>query len=328
MTRVTLVNTSHWTLENNDTIDSNYCTVWIQMLTLLDHKVLYATILLTFSPVAILLNLILIVSFISTKQVTQNTSNLVIFVLCFSDLIVGAVSMPLKSNILLNVTSNNSCMKVNILIFFNAFQSFSVMLTVLLAIDRYLHMNPCIQSRSSKLRKFMEKPRIYYLVVSLFIICMLLFGFNGFYSSKMMMFAAIITSLSLLSIHLIIVTCLYAKGYLRIRNFTDSNPVYCENTGSSGSTPDYVLRLYKTVLILILLEFFQYVSYCLIWITATVLLLLEKVHVSMFVTVGEFSALFMYAGCFTNCLAVLHFNKQARHWILKQLKIKSIEVTN
>ena len=325
MTRVILVNASHGTLENNDDIYSIYCIAWSQLLAFLDHKVLYAAILLTFSPIAILLNLILIISFISTHQLTQNISNLLICVLSFSDLIVGVVSMPLKSSILLNITSNNYCTKINILIFFNCFQNFSAMLTVLLAIDRYLHMNPCIQSRPSKLRKLMEKPKIYYLIISLFIICLLLFGFNGFYNSEMLMYAAIITSLSLLSIHIIIITFLYARGYLRIRKFTDSNPVYCDNDGSSASTPDYVRRLYKTVLVLILLALFQYVSYCLVWITATVLLLLEKVKVSMFVTVGEFSALFMYAGCITNCFAVLHFNKQARHWILKQLRITQTE---
>ena len=321
MTRGQLVDVSYWKLGNNHTTDFYNCIAWYKMVEVIHHKVLHAAILLTFSPIAILLNLILIVSFVATRQVTQNTSNFLIFVTCFSDLTVGAIIMPFKATILLNTTGDDVCMKTNVLTLLSAFEHYSIALTVLIAVDRYLHMNPSIQSRPSKLRKLLKKPKIYYLTVLVFFIYISLLAFKAFFHFQVVKNLVNTLLLSLLSIHIIIITFLYARGYLRIRKFTDSNPVYCDNDGSSASTPDYVRRLYKTVLVLILLALFQYVPNCLTWITFASLLFVKRYDtlskVAYFI---EISSLLMQAGCITNSLAVLYFNKQARHWISKLLR--------
>ena len=306
-------------MEANCTDAVGHCIGWFQIVTSINHKELYVAILLTLSPIVIVSNLILVASFIATRQATQNASNIAIFVISLSDLIVGAVSLPLKASLFWDLTA--ICTKMEVVYFFNAFEHFSVILTALLAVDRYLHMNPRIQSHPSKLRMLMKKPKIYYVIIAFFFAYTSLFAFNAFYNSEILTTIMKALLLYSLSIHIIIITFLYARGYLRIRKFTDSNPVYCDNDGSSASTPDYVRRLYKTVLVLISIAFFQYVPYCLIWNTLTALSLLKKIDMKSWYTVGEYSSLFIYAGSFTNCFAVLHFNKQARYWVLKQLRI-------
>ena len=137
-----LTATSLSLVRNNYTATGNYCTTLSQITEYFAHKVIYAAFLLTFSSITVFGNIILIVSLIATQQVTQNTSNILIFVLRFSDLTIGAICMPLKSGIFLNLAASDLCMKFKMLQLLNAFEHFSVVLTMLLAIDRYLHMNP------------------------------------------------------------------------------------------------------------------------------------------------------------------------------------------
>ena len=133
------------------------------------HKIPYAAILVILSFIAIILNLTLIVSFIATRQVTKNTSNILIFALSLSDLATGVVSMPLVASILLDKKAVDLCIKSKVFIILSGNGQYSVLLTVLLAVDRYLHMNPNIQNRPSLMRKILKKPNIYYSMTSLFI---------------------------------------------------------------------------------------------------------------------------------------------------------------
>ena len=310
-------------MKSNYTTTGSYCTTLSQITKYFEHEVVFATFLLTFSPVTVLGNITLIASFIATRQVTQNTSNILIFVLRFSDLAIGAICMPLKAGIFLNVAARDLCMKFKMLQLFNAVEHFSVLLTMLLAIDRYLHMDPDIQRHPSKLKMLFKKPNIYYIMILASLFCILVSSFTAFYDSNILINATRSLSLALLSFSIIFLTCLYTKGYLRIRHFADNNPVYHETGGPSGSTPDYVRRLYKTVLTLILLTFIQYVPYCLICITIGLFYAATEVNNHIISTYFfEVSVLIMYAGCFTNCFAVIYFNKQARHWITHKMGIK------
>ena len=167
-----------------------------------------------------------------------------------------------------------------------------------------------------------KKPNIYCIVLLALLFCMLVSSFAAFYGNSTLINITRSLSLALLSSAIIFITCLYIKGYLRIRHFADNNPVYHETGRPCGSTPDYIRRLYKTVLILILLTFIQYVPYCLVCIAVGIFYAAKGVNDSLvFAYFLEASALIMYAGCFTNCFAVIYFNKQAKHWITEKLGI-------
>ena len=284
------------------------------------HKVPYAAILLIFSPITILLNLILIVSFIVTRQVTQNTSNILLYVLSFSDLAIGAVSMPLTASNLLNMNDDSFCIKGKVLSVITSINHSSLILTILLAVDRYLHMNPDIQNRPSRFAKILERPYIYYLIVIVFITCNSLSASIAFMFSTKMKVAIAITITGILFIQIIIITCLYIRGFLRIRKFADNSPVYSESVGSTASRPDYVRRLYKTVMVILSLTFVQYLPYNVIIFLSMIYPKLS--YIEIFAYFFDFATLSIYAGSFTNCFAVLYFNSSAKEWIFRKIGIR------
>ena len=284
------------------------------------HKQTYAAILLAFSPITILFNLSLIISFIATRQVTQNTSNILIFALSFCDLTSGTIFMPLRANTLLNLNAGDFCIKAKLLVMLSSNGQSSLILTSLIALDRYLHMNPDITNRPSRIRKILKRPNIYFVLAITFIVtntfsAVLAFTFHD---SEISLFASIFTIMQ--SIQLVLVACLYAKGYLRIRKFADNNPVYNE---PMGSTPDYVRKLYKTVLVIVALALIQHVPYCIVSIVLTAQHSPTQLSSHpVFSYFNDFATLSMHAGCFTNCLAILYFNTQARTWIFKNTGIQ------
>ena len=286
---------------------------WLEMFA---HKEAYAIILLIVSPITTLLNLTLIISFIATKQVTQNTSNILIFVLSWYDLIAGAVSMPLTANIFLDFNSDDSCIKVQLLFILSSKESFSLLMNFLLALDRYLHMNPDIQARPSRLQKILNTPSIYFVIVLTVITSNVISVIAAFQFYEKSTLIANFTFTGLLLMQLVVVACLYTKGYLRIRKFADSSPVYSQ---PMGSTPDYVRKLYKTVLVILSLAFIQYVPFCVISILLAVHSnATQLISNPVFAYSFEIATLSTNAGCFTNCLAILHFNDRAKNWIFKK----------
>ena len=298
------------------------CNAVAYWLLLYKHQVVYAILLSIFTPITIILNLSLIASFIATRQVTHNTSNILIFALSLIDLITGVVSMPLTANVLLHSNQDGTCTKSKVLIIFNNSGQASMILTSLLALDRYFHMNPDIHNRPSRMKKILKAPNIYYVLTFVFIIVNALsfaiaFGLNQKLTGSIAIFFTI-----LLSIQLILIACLYSKGYLRIRKFADNNPAYNE---PMGSTPDYVRRLYKTVLVIVSLTFIQYIPYSIVSITLVAHHSPKQLNSNpVFAYFFELATLSLHAGTFTNCLAILHFNSRAKNWILHKTGFRRI----
>ena len=301
-------------MNQNMTIDAcSNIREWFEMF---EHKEAYAIILLVFSLITILLNLSLIISFIATKQVTQNTSNILIFALSWNDLIAGAVSMPLTANFLLDFNSDDHCIKAKLIFMLSSKEQFSLLMNFLLALDRYLHMNPDIQARSSRIQKILKAPSIYYIIVITVITSNIISTFAALQFHKEGTFMLNFTFTGFLLTQLVVVACLYTKGYLRIRKFADNNPVYSE---PAGSTPAYVRKLYKTVLVLVSLALVQYVPFCVISVLLSIHDNPTKLKSNpVFAYCFDIGILSTNAGCFTNCLAILYFNDRAKNWIFKK----------
>lgn len=293
------------------------------------HKVMFASILLALSPVSILLNLTLIISLVAAKQVTQNISSLLIFIMTLCDFVSGAVGMPLAGSILLDLTQNDVCIELRILIIVGGFVTYSTILAALTAIDRYLHMNPNIRRDRSLVKHIFEKPTIYYLLVLVFICSISYPAIIAFHMIRNQTLDTVIGFIStgFLVIYIVVTTCLYTRGYLRIRKFTDNNLIYGEAVGQNGRKPDYVRRLYKTVLALVLLACFHVLPLCLLK-GSMVLAYFFKISVDTNILpyFFEISLLLFYTNCITNCLVIFHFNKTARHWIKKKIGIKRTNI--
>ena len=287
------------------------------------HRIPFASVVIAFSPIVVFSNLFLIASFIATRQVTQNTSNLIIFLISLCDLTSGVIFLPITANILLDINAKDVCLKSEIFTFLCALINVSTLLTVFLGIDRYLHMNPDIRNRQSRIKKIFKTPCIYYLIGFLVTFLMAYFAFAAFYiHGNAFIDIASFFLTSLVTTAITITACLYTKGYLRIRNFTDSNPVYC-NSGGSSERPEYVRSLYKTVMVLVCLVCIHYLPLSIISIVAAILKY-SKISFdgNLFAYFYEFAVLLVYASWFTNSFAILYFNKKAKNWIISKLRLK------
>ena len=292
----------------------NNCIELSSILQFIPHKVPFASILITFSLLTVLLNSILIFSFVATKQVTQHTSNLLIFFISLSDLATGLIFMPIVANILLYTDTEDICLKLKIYVLGGGFGTFSAMLAVLVAIDRYLHMNPDLHNRQSITRKMFKMPFVFISILVVFWLIMslpIVTIFRGI-ENGMLNVAISCTSVVILASLILITVALYTRGYLRIRRVADNNPVYRE----SGETPEYVRSLYKTVLVLVLLVCVHLVPYFGLRLALMIVSILKvPYNVAIMNLTFEFSLLLSYSSCITSSMAVLYLNKKAKNWI-------------
>ena len=108
----------------------------------------------TLGLVILTINIVLIVSFFATKQSMKNTSNLLIVCLSISDCLIGAIVMPMLMMESLWFDSERFCSIIRLsLPLRHLFCGMSFAMMMLLAIDRYIHMNPNVLENESKFAK-------------------------------------------------------------------------------------------------------------------------------------------------------------------------------
>ena len=276
-----------------------------------------------FAPMTALLNGLLMTSFIATKQVHLNTSNFLIMCVSLSDLLNGALAMPLLASFLYEINFKKSCdifkpaQAAN-----NFFATLSSILTLLIAIDRYLNMNPSLE-RSSRCAKVFQRPKIYYLVTFI-AIGALIQSFIIIYAIEVDIestkFACMIfLNFLMVTLGICAVAVLYTKAYIRVRNFTDASPIYKERNGNT-TRPQYVRNLYRSVLILVLMMMLVYVPLCFAQMSVTVNILTGSKNVVVVHTFLHLAGILLHFNCIINSLVILWFNKAAKQWVLTKIR--------
>ncbi len=109
-------------------------------------------IFIIYSSVIIVVNILLIVSMIATKQNLKKSSNLLIACLSIADSFTGAIMMPFlgvesiwyDSPWICLLGTISKCLQV-------FFSGVSMNITLLLALDRYVHMDPEFHRSPSRL---------------------------------------------------------------------------------------------------------------------------------------------------------------------------------
>ena len=283
-------------------------------------------VLALLSPLTVCLNALLMASFIATKQVYINATNFLMMCLCLSDLLNGAVALPLLAYAVLHNHSTNNCSTVMIAqIASFLFPVLSGIITLLIAIDRYLNMNPNLDRRS-RCYKLFQRPYLYRLLtfLSISILVLSLAGRLMLYYVKTVepKHLAMISlgSVVLLAIAVYAIAALYIKGYIRIRKFTEASPLYTERNGKAVR-PQYVRSLYRSVLVLVIIMLLIYVPICLTH-TAVSVYTFTASHIEHFVVILCYNiiGLLMYLNCIVNSLVILWFNKVAKQWVLNKMK--------
>ena len=246
--------------------------------------------------------------------------------LCLSDLLNGAVALPLLAYAVLPNHSSNNCAAVMIAqIAGFLFPVLSGIITLLIAIDRYLNMNPNLDRRS-RCYKLFERPHVYFLLtfLSISIFAISLAGRFMLYYVKTVetRHLAMISlgSVVLLAIAVYAISALYIKGYLRIRKFTEASPIYRERNGRAVR-PQYVRNLYRSVFVLVILMLLIYVPICVMHIAVSVYTFTVS-HIQHFVVILCYNiiGLLMYLNSIVNSLVILWFNKTAKQWVLSTMK--------
>ena len=274
------------------------------------------------SPITMSLNALLMVSFIATKQVSLNTTNFLIMCLCLSDFLTGAVPMPVLASVQFSNDDTIRCIGFKTAqVTTGCFTFASVFLTVLIATDRYLNMNPNIERRS-RCYKVFQAPYIYYFlafVTTSMLGLSIVNTLTANVKTRSNVGLLIIVNVILLTTAVCIIAILYIKGYLRIRKFTEASPIYRERNGNA-TRPQYVRNLYRSVLILVVLMMLIYVPLCITTIAISIDVFIRSSSVNRFAySMYSLAVLLLYLNCVINALVMLWFNKVANKWVLSKM---------
>ena len=267
-----------------------------------------------------ILNSSLIAAFLVTKQAAINSSNILIVSISIADFLASIISMPFYLHSLYKPLLKSLALTITV-----AFYPVSEAFTMLLAMDRYMHMNPNM-NKESKLRKIFTKP---YLYIVLFLgftqpscIAVTLYYWpwpRSFFSIGLQSLCG-----NLFNIFAITgIAGMYVKGYARVRRFADDNPVY-RNENGTANRPEYVRKLFKSVLILTVAMFFAYLPVTVANIAlGTIMIQGETFPVQLTIWM-DFAYVFVFTNCSVNCMVVFHHNDVARQWIKNTLLTKCL----
>eukprot|EP00794_Sanderia_malayensis_P015218 gene15218-16791_t len=301
----------------------------------------FGVALATLAPVTVIINSTLIASFIATKQINLNTTNFLIFITSIVDLVQGAVGLPLISATALDVSSKTvrdktSTIKIEPWQISGMVISFTLahltdLLTVLIAFDRYVHMNPDLGRTAPRLEKWLQKPHLYYLIAATGVFAILFTSVNlSFPVGDRISYAAVaIAGSQTLYLVLIVTTCLYARLYWRIRKYVNKSPLYktasttmeqdAKNQTGKEEIPAYVHELFKTVLLIIVAFLVVYFPLCVVGpviFAYQVSKVTPPTSLAMAFNVATVLSCTVFS---VNASIVLYRNETARKWLFKQV---------
>ena len=296
-------------------------TVVQEGLTLLSgDKNIADIVLISFSLASTAFNILLISSFIGTKQINKNTTNLLIFITSINDLLSSCSLLPIIAFTIYRYDTNVKCT-----LFLTAFMAlvalvrYSGLLTYLITIDRYLHMNPNVLTISKwreRVKKSFKRPQIYFVLSSSAIIAALsswyfyeVVHFSEEWQGVLQLIDAILGLLGMSTL-----SRLYFKGYSGIYKHVVQSRLHSNETlADSSHRVGYLQNLSKTVLLLALTMLLTYVPFCI----ATGIKAVTSLVKAFPMTQG---LMLFYSLCFPlmcsngifNSMIVLYRNKEAR----------------
>ena len=283
-------------------------------------KEVFTYLFAVYIPFTISFNGALIISFIATKQVNITISNFLIVCLCVAEGINGAVTMPLLVNHLYKEGKTDNCsLNIATQVMLGVSVSISPHITILIAVDRYIHMNPNIEKPPSKISKTFKRPWIYLLLlfcllaaVSYGVACIFVAHLGS--SAKA---AWNIVMMLFYGVAMAAMITIYVRGYLRVRRFVNDRSTHAS---LSHEPPLYLRKLYVTVLLLVVTFCVTYIPICLVVLAGAAIAIGGTDHTPPLLYVLYFAAvLILDANGIINCLIVIHRNPKAKKWLSNKL---------
>ena len=225
-----------------------------------------ASICLILIPVIILINLLLVIAFIKTKQY-KTASNVFMIVLSLSDCFAGAVPLVLVSLLYTEYTGLHC--EIELTAQFTAVYTFqlSSLMILLMTVDRYVHINPNFEKVSKFVDRIFRGSGRYYMVGVAVIISVLMAVISIIFSitGHLIIFELGIlvgNGTSLTSIFI-----LYSKAYKRIQVYHKKRKVQDQQTDSQTrkSKQAYLNKFTKTLFFILLSYVACYVPFAFLW---------------------------------------------------------------
>ncbi len=282
----------------------------------------YGIVFAVFAPCSAIINGLLVVSFIATKQVNLNSSNFLIFWMSIVDFINGSIGFSLLAAAQLEPGFDKATPST--IVYFLG--QWSGIITLLIAIDRYLHINPNINERSYRAEKVFKKPWLYCLIFAAAVFSIVVSTSSLYLKTLGIIYraAAQITIALIVFMVMLSVTCLYIKALVRIRKFTNQNPIHSgySNNPVNQRPPKYVEELFKTVLLLVIAAVLAYTPFCVIGIVISGYQLAKiRAIPSSLVEAYNIAIVLFFTTYMTNGMIVLYRNKAARNWLQGKLSL-------
>ena len=285
------------------------------------------------APITVIVNCLLLASMIGSKQALSNTSHILVSCSSIISIFSGATCMPLMAMMFLPC-GMEGWFPVTLQLTGSFLFFLSSFFMVLMAVDRYIHMKASFAARRSILKKLLSG-KLILVPLSLCVVCSALVSVA---SIKFHTFGNIGTMVTLVIMgvfHLIFIPCiavLYIRGYFRIKEFVQHNPVYnepfrhgnLENSSSSSHAgakaqirPAYVRNLQKTVLILIIALMITHTPVALAGVTFPIIYATGKQPMAL-TEITNVLSLFYYHHFIINGLVVFKMNHRAREWLVRK----------
>ena len=290
------------------------------------------------SVITVAVNILLLMAMIATKQALINPSSIIIMFMSCADLLNGMLSFPLLAAVRLWCAKN--CFTKTLSEFITIFLGYlSSMAIVLLAIDRYLHIQTTVPLRESFARKLFKGRRLAIPMMAITVFSMtmsILFWLFHIarYEGKISIGSLVIT-LKITSISTI--TIFYIKAYNKVRRFVRTNSIYnsefqsvetnSANKQNSPSEPSikepvYLRNLQKTVTVLVIALMATYIPQFVAQSVRFILLLAGQQYNELLIVTEILNAM-LFCNSAVNSIIIFKMNKRARSWLFKKLKIST-----
>ena len=288
------------------------------------QKNLIVAMQVTLMPFTIFLNLILIISLIKTKQVNKK-SNYLILMLNTSDLMQGAISLPLDVIIIKYYPVERNCaIEIIHQIVDGLFVYLSTSTTLLIAIDRYVKIDPNLRNMNNPIRRVFSTTKIWIPIgltigwVVLSLITVLMFA-------KFLPKYVSIVGLFFLNLHVfttLMIFLMYFRFYFKIWKFTKHSTVHAETSVVSGdrSRPAYINQLGVTVFMILTTLLICCLPYS---VVVTYLTVVKEMHILVLtqsqILVTVFTVAIFYLNTTLNAAIFLLRNKEIKTLVYKNL---------
>lgn len=274
------------------------------------------------SSLAFITNGLLLAALVQTKQ-TKSPTMLIVYLAIVDMLHMAsmAVTMPYSIATKYDENFDKDCIVTTISTFVTGFLSIlSPMMTTIVVIDRYNHMDP--NREETCLLKMLQRPYSIAVAVGLIFFCIqypAVFFIGAYFNVPMDVYRLIIAVI--FAVLIVLVSFLYIRGYLKVRRFVDESSIYQNNAGVV-CRPDYVRRLFKTVLLLLSVLMATFLPATLGNLLISVCNILGiKNHFASSI-VYHFTLPSVLIGPFLNPLILFRYNQEAWLWLRSFLRCK------